>query len=344
MAYAQEVQTFRNLLADTPEQAAMLDWPLCNETSFVLRVATVTLVGENLTPQGWMSLPPGECKIVTHPEKSPRYAFAESEIFHLGGIREWKGDIPFCITDSHFRADAAINCALQNFNTQLYFQVDPKELKTTFIEPDHYGQHTLIAGIQRLLKDIGYENIRIDGHMGRKTQRQIQKFLKQQGKPGGLPHTEIIASLIEVAKQQQDFVGLNICNHSSQKIWTAIAYKHKQQWLSKGWWPLSPQSCQRPFTDRLKNTNLYLYATQEQKEGADKVLRGNLEPSENFCITQAAFYAQGRSYCTDRGYTNGRFRAIVAKTDGVNIYLNDEDFINPENILDSSVAPLSKTP
>jgi len=86
-----------------------------------------------------------------------RYVFAESDPVHQGGIREWTGTVPLCVSSDNFEADATKSCQLQNLETRNYLTVDPADPRTTFIEPDNFGKNAATAGMQRLLKDSGYE-------------------------------------------------------------------------------------------------------------------------------------------------------------------------------------------
>jgi len=63
-------------------------WDICNETSYIMRVATAYIRSSTITPKGWDKARPGECITQTVPIGSPRYVFAESDSVHQGGIRD----------------------------------------------------------------------------------------------------------------------------------------------------------------------------------------------------------------------------------------------------------------
>jgi len=143
-AFAQEA-------ASDAASAPVPAWEVCNETSYILRVATAVMRDGAMTPKGWDRARPGQCLPIDTPEGSPRYVFAESSPIHQGGIREWKGDVPLCTSRSDFTADATLSCTMQNLETQSFLAVRPEEQRTTLIEPDNFGLNAETAGLQRLL-------------------------------------------------------------------------------------------------------------------------------------------------------------------------------------------------
>lgn len=317
---------------ETSLEASTPDWQVCNETSFITNVAVASLVAGTMTPRGWISVNPGRCMGVKVTPNSPRYVYAQSHAMHLGGVREWKGEIPFCARDTEFVANATIDCALQDLGVKHFFQVDPKEKKTTLIETGNYGTKAHIAGMQRLLRDNGYTVSRIDGIMGRRTQRILNEFLKAEKKPSGIPSSEIIETLAVAAQKKSLEIGLTLCNTSEQIIWSAIAYKQDTGWESKGWWPIKTQSCERIYTDTLAGKDVHIYAQQEyivpdtQKTAPDRPLKIGTAQSQSFCISDAQFHARGRDNCTDRGYSAVSFKALEGQMPGIRLELTQSDF------------------
>lgn len=324
----------QNLPPNLPQD----NWEICNETSFILRLATAVMRKNVMTPRGWTRVLPGACSGVSAPTNTPRYIYAESDPLHEGGIREWKGEILLCASDTDFEADATIDCALQDLEQRKYLQVDPKELKTTLIEPDNFGTRAADAGLQRLLRDNGFRISRIDGIMGRRTTRTLNNFLKVKELPRSLPKAEKLTALAEAALARQDEVGLTLCNKSAQPIWTALAFRDDGRWESRGWWPVVPEDCRRTFAMSLKAMDAHFYALQEQPmpvieddnsaptQPPDKKLRNVTPKPAQFCIAEAQFSAIGREYCADRGYAVANFRPLPTDTDGVVITLTESDF------------------
>jgi len=311
-------------------------WNICNETSFVLRVAVGTMEEGTMTPRGWQLVRSGACIEEKPLPGSQRYVYAESAPIHMGRVREWAGKVKLCAAAKDFVADATRSCALQDLETRLYLQVNPAERNTTFMEPDNFGENADTAGLQRLLRDNGYKISRIDGLPGRRTSRMLSDFLKDQKLPATLTIGEKFDALIKGAKARQDSIGLKICNKSSGTIWTAVAYRNNADWESRGWWPIAPEACAHPVTDSLVDTDTHLFAQQEQAAPdadtpppPDKRIRTVAATPIEFCVAEGVFSALGNEYCEDRGYEAVSFRPLPTDLEGVSITLTDADFTTP---------------
>ncbi len=324
----------------TPVPAILPSWEICNETSYILRIATAVMRGGVMTPKGWDRARPGQCLAVEAPESSPRYVFAESDLLHQGGIHEWKGDVPLCTARADFTADATRSCAMQNLETQAFLAVNPDEQRTTLIEPDNFGLNAETAGLQRLLRDNGYKVTRIDGLPGRRTARTLRDFRKEMKLPGDLPNAEMIDALAGQAQQKRSGIGFEICNTSSARIWTALATRNEGTWKSRGWWTVEPESCLRPFTKSLQGTEAHFYALQENittvdeetVTGDDKRLRSASATPAQFCVAESKFAALGREYCAEAGYAVANFRPLPTDKDGAKVTLTDQDFAEPSPV------------
>ena len=333
------VNTASLAAAQTPVETETFpqnQWNICNETSYVLRVASATLVDGKMTPRGWERARPGACLTKTPPAGTDRYVYAESEKFHTGRIREWKGSVKLCVADKDFKADASMSCKLQDLDTRPYLKVDPKEKTTTFIEPDNFEDKADTAGLQRLLQDNGYRISRIDGITGRRTMRTLDTFLKDKEITGTLTTGEKFDALIKGAVDVQASIGLTLCNRSTQPIWSAIAFQRDGEWESRGWWPIDAGACERPFSSALENTNAHFFALQEQPipEGEDtapkdKLLRTIATKPRQFCVAEGVFSSIGDEYCADRGYTPVSFRPLPTEGKGTTVNLTDADFVLP---------------
>jgi len=146
------------------------DWVVCNETSFILRLAIAQGQDKNVTVNGWTRIRPSECTTQESSADSDRYLFAESDSVHNGGLREWSGSYPICVNPrENFSVDTSVSCALQGLETRRFLRINPADPVTKLIEPDDYGKKAITAGLQRLMKDAGYKITRIDGISGRRT-------------------------------------------------------------------------------------------------------------------------------------------------------------------------------
>lgn len=326
----------QSLQASGPNSA----WEICNETSYIMRVATAYIRGGIISPKGWDKARPGECIIQKVPINSPRYVYAESDSVHQGGIREWTGSVPLCVSSDNFSADARKSCQLQNLETRNYLTVDPAEPRTTFIEPDNFGKNSATAGMQRLLMDSGYKVTRIDGLPGRRTTRTLSTFKKENDLAKDVDDNTLIDALAKAAKAKQEEVGLEVCNNSSSRIWTAVATREDGDWKSRGWWTIEQGACLRTLTKTLQGTEAHYYALAEnitededgQKTGPDKRLRSVAATPAQFCVAEAKFSALGREYCAESGYAVANFRPIPTDNDGIRVTLTDQDFAVPNAV------------
>ena len=315
-------------------------WEICNETSYILRVATAYIRDGKISPKGWAQVRPGGCDVQRVPAASPRYVFAESAPVHQGGIREWAGTVPLCVSTDDFTADATKSCQLQNLETRNYLSVDPTDPRTTFIEPDNFGKNAATAGMQRLLKDSGYEITRVDGLPGRRTARTISAFKKEKELDKDITDGALIDAMAAAAKAKQDEVGLEVCNNSSGTIWTALATRDDGDWKSRGWWTIEQGACTRTLTKSLQGTEAHYYALAENliegedgiETGPDKRLRSVSATPAQFCVAEAKFSALGREYCAEAGYAVANFRPIPTDNDGIRVTLTDQDFAAPNPV------------
>ena len=318
--------------AETPP---VPNWQVCNETSFVLRLAIA--VEENGSPaaQGWTRLRPGGCEDMGIAITEPRYIYAESSSVHLGGVREWKGVLNLCASDRDFKANPDMTCALQDLRTRPFLTVPDGESVSTFTEPDGFGARAEIAGLQRLLRDNGYKITRIDGIEGRRTTNTLRRFLQNKELPTRMAFNEQIDALEKSAGEYVKSVGLTTCNKSSNRVWIALGKRHRETWKSQGWWPIEEGECIQPITKPLLGEDIHIYARQENpgaQNGADRLLRSVSTTPSQFCIADARFSALGRDHCIDNGYDAANFRALPSDKIGITFNLADNDFAEPSTV------------
>ncbi len=318
-----------------PSPSDKIDWKICNETSFVLRLANATLREGTVKAKGWRSVQPGQCLTEKVVRSAPRLLYGESLSFHRGGIREWKGNIPLCVKEEDFLSEATQNCERDGLETRKYLAIKPGEKSTTLIEPADYGDKAETAGVQRLLRDAGYKITSIDGLAGRGTSRSIDEFVKTEGlnkKPQG---QALIAALAKAAARSINNTGLEICNKGTTRIYSAIGMQQNGNWTSKGWWAIDPDQCVRPITASLEGLDAHYYAlkeaasTEDSEKAEDLRLRSVATIPAQFCIAESQFSALGREYCFEGGYSVANFRPLPTDKTGKSIALTDEDFAAP---------------
>ncbi|NNE57496.1 MAG: DUF1036 domain-containing protein [Hellea sp.] len=328
-----QAQTDTDLLAETTVTAAQTPaWQVCNETSFSLRLATATTIEGKIQPKGWDKVHAGQCIGIKAQPGTPRFLYAESSPAHRGGVREWKGQMALCTSDEDFKADPNIGCALQDMHMRAYLSVDPGEAITTLVEIEDFGNNAATAGIQRLLKDNGYDITRVDGVAGRRTSRTLNEFLKSRGLASTISTEEQLAALETAAMEGIKDVGLTLCNKSSNSVWAAIGRRRKGNWESRGWWSIEPEGCGQVFTETLISNDVSYYALQEGvldedgKRGADRLIRSVSTQPTQFCVSDSRFSVIGRENCGDMGYKPANFRPLPIDKEGVVIELTDADF------------------
>ena len=318
--------------AQTPESEIVEQppWQVCNETSFILNVATAIVPEGNknapLSIEGWLTLRPGKCETISAEKSTPRFVYARSAALHQGGIREWKGAHEYCLGDEDFKAEINIDCALQNFGTAKYLRVIPTEARTTFVEPANFRSKAITAGLQRLLLENGYDIRRVDGQAGRRTSKTLNIFLKDQELERGISIDAKYDALEQAAITAQKSAGVEICNKTQARIWSAISFPTKAGWESRGWWPIDAGQCARPFTDTIKGKDVFVYARLETDGAVDKILSVKASQGREFCIGEAAFAAVRQEFCTDQGYVPARFKALPNDKTGTQVTFVDTDF------------------
>lgn len=325
--------------------ADIIEWKICNETSFILRIANATLRDGEIKARGWQTFQPAECISENIARGAPRFLYAESSNIHRGGIREWKGDISLCAKDTDFESAATDNCRVKNFETRNYFAVKPDENTTTLIEPSDFGDKALVAGTQRLLRDAGYKVTAIDGLPGRRTTRSLREFQKAEEIETLPEGQELLKALTKAAERAIENIGLRICNESDTRIFSAVGMQEDGNWSSRGWWAVEPNSCTRPITRSLIGLDTHYYALKEPKAEenvttpingddlaavqADLRLRSVATIPAQFCIAESQFSALGREMCLEGGYGVANFRPLPNDKDGVTITLTNTDFAEP---------------
>lgn len=339
MAFILAALTLQTPQAQIAQTSQPQNWNICNQTSYVLKIASAFIREGRMQASGWKDLNPGACLSETPPIDTPRFLYAQSAALHQGDIREWAGTVELCAEEADFLISAATDCKMQGLGHRKYLAVDPAEARTDLIEPSEFGDKAQTAGLQRLLKDAGYKISRIDGVSGRRTTRTIAAFKKDKSLEKNISDDALFSALIEAAKTHKSSIGLEICNDSAARIWSAIATRRQGGWQSRGWWDIEPERCVRPFNAPLDGTEMHVFALQENVDESgtplpDRHLRTISTIPSQFCIGEAKFSAIGREFCTENGYNIANFRPVSTDNDGAKISLTDEDFaeLNPTGL------------
>lgn len=94
--------------------------------------------------------------------------------------------------------------------------------------------------------------------------------------------------------------GLTVCNNTDQPAKLALGRFNGTQWMSEGWWTLTPHHCTSVIKTPLKARYYYLYAT----DGGP----GSWDGGRAFCVRSAGRFAiDGRANCAGRGFDRKGF-------------------------------------
>jgi len=291
-------------------------YSLCNKTSYTLSAAVGYVDGDRLATRGWWRLRPGQCKVVLTEQTNPgRYfVYAEAIPGHRGELRTWSGDTPLCVENAgFFNLRNQEVCRDDPLRQRKFFDVDVTEQaggnwQTDFAEAGNYTVYSAeVAGVQRLLSDIGESEGRIDGAMGRTTQRAIADFRKEKNLADGDGiDDELIDALIEDANAREAKLGFFYCNKTDNEVWSAIATPGEgETYMSKGWWKLEPGDCAKIIKGELKNDHYYVYGVIEGVD--DREISGG---DKTFCVNAVMFEAKSDVACADQEFDEAAFRRI----------------------------------
>lgn len=307
---------------------AAAEWVVCNHTSYVARAAVgFSDRGRDVT-RGWIRIRPGECQVLKAGALTPgtHYFYAESSLAHREGQRRWDGPFRRCVDERDFSLTGDDDCDGIGFDSRGFQEIpiDKREWRTTLVEAAEFGRaRARAAGVQRLLRDNGYGIRLIDGFAGRRTVREIRRYLSDEDLPLNTSEAAVIDRLEETALRRASEVGLTVCNETESMVWSAVALRASGGWESRGWWGVDPDSCTRLIDRPLEERAYYVYAAVEDGEG-DRPLAA---ASETFCLAETRFVARGREDCEDRGYIPGRFAAVSTDDQsGVTMRLGPRDF------------------
>ncbi len=295
-----------------PAQATL---KLCNETSYMLETAVAHKTGSKWRVEGWWTIQPGKCETVIKGEmkKDDYYTFARSISGHTGGQKAWGGHFAFCTGEGTFSITSDGNCESGGYTQYGFARIDHKSessWSTTFTEPSGYSaKKARIAGIQRLLKDLGYPRISIDGFMGKRTRISITKFKKQNKMPkGDFLTADLFDAMARQANLQSRKSGFQMCNETSHTLYAAFASrkKKKDNLVSKGWYQIPSGQCKQITKDKLGKGDYFTYAEVVLEDGTLLQWGGQ----SDLCTNNIRFAIDGSSDCAIRGYDSRPFRKI----------------------------------
>jgi uncharacterized membrane protein len=287
---------------------------LCNDTSYVLKAAVAYSKGKKWQVEGWWSIQPGTCSIaIKEPLKSQDYyTFAQSIPGHEGGVKAWGGRYTFCTGVGTFSLANRPNCEQDGLTLLGFSKIDTggeKSWTSNFSEAaDFDRKKARIAGIQRLLNDIGYDRVNIDGYVGRRTRLAITKFKSDNKLPPGEELTnELFDAMARAANDRVQKAGLELCNSTEFDLFAAVADSATSGIpTSRGWYHLGKGQCARVIKDPLKDASYYAYAEAELPTGDFYVWGGE----KTFCTNDIRFSIESKETCTTLGYAERGFAEV----------------------------------
>ncbi|ADM08868.1 hypothetical protein PB2503_03967 [Parvularcula bermudensis HTCC2503] len=317
--------------------SAHAQYSFCNKTSYALSAAIGYVDDEDLVTRGWWRLRSGQCKRVLSDRVQPgRYfVYAEAIPGHRGELRTWSGETPLCVqNDSLFTLRDQNSCTSDPRRQRRFLPVDVDEstdgTKTTeFVEESNFTAFSAeVAGVQRLLKDIGlYEGL-IDGSFGGETKGALTRFVRQKGlgNAGAINET-VIDALMAEANSTDSNRGFVFCNATMLPVWAAFAQPDSQseEYTSSGWWRLESQDCAKVRRGSVENENFYVYGVMEA-DGRSVPLAGG---DTSFCISTVQFEAPGDAPCEELGYETANFRRVEATNSKAWTFQFTPELFNP---------------
>lgn len=312
-APAKPIPGVGNLQPERPARNAKADYSFCNRTSYALSIAVGIRNGGLLSTRGWWIVPAGECRVVIKGElKQPTfYTFARSSFAHSGSIRTWGGSQTLCTGKGTFQAtsDGSDQCG-PGYEAQGFARVDTEgktAWTTTLTETPGFKSldQARVAGLQRLLGDLGRFEGTIDGVPGPKFAESLGQVRTALSVPMNDASGLYNKLLAEAAKNQAG-AGLTFCNRTQDIIFSALGLEAQGKKRSMGWWRLQPGQCEKVIKDRLTERYVYAFAAADRAEGVAETWGG----TKQFCTRDATFEIDDASDCQGRSFKSTGFLEI----------------------------------
>ncbi len=302
----------------TASGAANAKYSLCNKTSYTLSAAIGYVDAERLATRGWWRLRPGQCKVVLTEKTNPgRYfVYAEAIPGHQGDLRTWSGDKPLCVENGGFFNLRNQEVCRDTPSAQRNFfdvEVTPAangDWQTDFAEASNFTVYSAeVAGVQRLLRDVGHEVSRIDGSLGRQTRAALAAYRKSKGfSQEAKIDDQLIDALIDEANARDEKRGFFFCNKTGAPVWSAIgAPGANEAYDSKGWWRLEPGACSKVLKGELEADHYYVYGLVEEPDGNERRLAGG---DKKLCVNPVRFDVSNASPCEDQELEEAVFKRV----------------------------------
>ena len=304
--------------------SARAEYTFCNKSSYALSASLGYVDEGRLVTRGWWRLRAGECKrVLSDRVRAGRYfVYAEAVPGHRGPLRTWSGETPLCVqNDSLFTLRDQDVCTEDPRRQRDFFAVDIAEgtdgtYTTDFVDENNFTVFSAeVAGVQRLLADVGYDVGQVDGSLGATTKAALRQYRRQKGLgDSGIVNDTVIDALIADANGRDAQTGFFFCNATMLPVWAAFAQpeatEEEESYRSSGWWRLGSQECAKVRRGTLTDDAYYVYGVMEA-EGRSLPLAGG---DTEFCVATVQFDASSDTACGEAGYEAASFRRV--ETDG----------------------------
>ncbi len=311
---------FLGMIASAPAHAKLR---LCNETSYVLSVATAFQLGLASKTEGWQSVLPGACKTALKniPDGAGAFVHAVSHPAHSADKLVFDGSERFCIgpRERRFTIEGRRECRKRGHVSANFapVEMDATRPTVTFTEDDNFGRLAVMAGIQRLLGDIGYETGTIDGFGGVRTREAISAFKLRYQIRGNPSNSDLLARLLDTAAEQSEERGLIMCNKTDYLVWAATGIVSEDSFESRGWHRIDAKDCAQVINGNLDNKYYFYYAEAVTDTGRQAVRAGRpvlWQGDFTMCTKSTRFVINNREDCQARGLDAAKFRRIDTGT------------------------------
>lgn len=308
------------MLAPAPAHAKLR---LCNETSYVLSVATAFQLGLASKTEGWQSVLPGACKTALKniPDGAGAFVHAVSHPAHSADKLVFDGSERFCIgpRERRFTIEGRRECRKRGHVSANFapVEIDATRPTVTFTEDDNFGRLAVMAGIQRLLGDIGYETGTIDGFGGVRTREAISAFKLRYQIRGNPSNSDLLARLLDTAAEQSEERGLIMCNKTDYLVWAATGTVREDSFESRGWHRIDAKDCAQVINGNLDDKYYFYYAEAVTDTGRQAVRAGRpvlWQGDFTMCTKSTRFVINNREDCQARGLDPAKFRRIDTGT------------------------------
>jgi uncharacterized membrane protein len=314
------------------------DYEFCNRTSYVLSVAVGIKNGAITTTRGWWPLNPGDCRVfIKGPLTSSEYfSHAKTSFVHMGSIRAWAGKHKLCAGKGTFQATTSDNLPCGPGYSHLDFALvntgGKPGWRTTLAESEQIKtlEQARVAGLQRLLSDVGLFEGAIDGVGGPKLNEAFTRARNVLGVSSG-DQSVLQARLVAEANRIQQSSGLTLCNRSSEVLFTAYGREINGKKESSGWYVLLPGECEKVVKDPLNEQHVYGFATVDKPQ-PDAPVGANWRGAHLFCTKDGEFDFEDSANCETNGFVlTGFSQADTEGRPGHVIEFGGPDAPTPEN-------------